>query len=333
MKILAFETSCDDTAVALVENGHNILANITASQTEIHQKYGGVVPEIAARNHINIIIQLIDEAIKKSNYHLKDIDAFAATAFHGLSGSLLIGMMTAKTLSYIYSKPFIGINHIEAHIYANFIENKNLPIPHICLTVSGGHTILVVFKGHNNYQVIGQTVDDAAGEAFDKLSQYLQLGYPGGPIIDKLAKNGNPEKYKLPRPMIKKNNFLFSFSGLKTATLNLIKNLKHNNENYKIEDIAASFQKAVVDTLVTKTIKAAKKYNIKTITLSGGVAANSMLREEFQKECIKNNINFFYPQIKYCTDNAVMVGTLAYYKLKNGYTSKLDTNVIANTLL
>jgi len=330
MKILAIESSCDDTCAAVVENGTRVLSNIISSQTEFHEKYGGVVPEIASRKHINIIEEVIDEALIKSNTRLEEINAFASTAYHGLIGSLLIGLMAGKTLAFRYQKKFIGINHIEGHIYANFINQPDLPIPHLCLTVSGGHTILVLFKDHGQYEVLGQTVDDSAGEAFDKVAQYLQIGFPGGPVIDRLAKTGDPEKYALPRPMLKKDNFLFSFSGLKTAVLNLIKELSEKGQPFKIEDVCASFQAAVVDVLLQKTLKAAKKYQISTLTLSGGVAANSLLRSKFREQAKKQGFNFYYPEIQYCMDNAAMIGTLAYYQYKRGDLSNLDTNAVSN---
>lgn len=333
MKILAIETSCDDTCAAVVEDGHHILSNVVSSQTEFHQKYGGVVPEIASRKHLQVIEQVIDEAMKKAQTLPVDIDLLAATTYHGLSGSLLIGVMAAKSLAYAWGKDFIPLNHIEGHIYANFIDHPDLSFPHLCLTVSGGHTILVLVKTHHHYEILGKTVDDAAGEAFDKVAQYLELGFPGGPIIDKLAQSGHPERYSLPRPMLNKDNFLFSFSGLKTAMLNLIRQQRQDGQDLNLEDLCASFQEALTDVLVRKTFRAAQHYQLPTVTLSGGVAANSRLRTKMAQAAQRHHIRLIIPALPYCMDNAAMMGCLAYYRRQSGYRGSMQANVIANILL
>jgi len=334
MLILGIESSCDDTCASVVENGTIVHSNIISSQNQFHEKYGGVVPEIASRKHLNVITEVIDDALSTAGKKIEEIDLIAATAFHGLTGSLLVGLMAAKTIAYMKQKPFLALNHIEGHIYANYIDHPEISFPHICLTVSGGHTLLILVKGHGKYEKLGETVDDSAGEAFDKTAQYLEIGFPGGPVIDKLAKEGNRDKYILPRPMLYKNNYQFSFSGLKTAVLNLIKELKDKEENFQIQDICASFQQAVVDVLVKKTMKAAKQYQAKAVTLSGGVAANSMLRQEFTKQCGKEKIEFYTPKIPYCMDNGAMIACLAYHRFReNGKTSPLSTNATANISL
>ncbi|MBP7460585.1 MAG: tRNA (adenosine(37)-N6)-threonylcarbamoyltransferase complex transferase subunit TsaD [Candidatus Delongbacteria bacterium] len=333
MKILAIETSCDDTCAAVVEDGHKVLSNVISSQTEFHRKYGGVVPEIASRKHLLVIEQVIDEAMQKAETRPADIDLLAATAYHGLSGSLLVGMMAAKTLAYAWHKDFIPLNHIEGHIYANFIDHPDLEFPHLCLTVSGGHTILVLVKAHHRFEILGKTVDDAAGEAYDKVAQFLELGFPGGPIIDKLARNGNPDRYHLPRPMMNKDNFLFSFSGLKTAMLNLIRDHRQKGEELNMEDLCAGFQEALTDVLVRKTFRAAKHFGIPTVTLSGGVAANSRLRAKMAQAAERHHIRLVIPALPYCMDNAAMMGCLAYYRRQAGCRSNMQANVIANILL
>jgi len=333
LNILALETSCDDTCAAVVKDGHKILSSVISSQTAFHEKYGGVVPEIASRKHFELIDSVIEDALTQAGTTLKEIDLFAATAYHGLSGSLLVGLMAGKTLAWIHQKPFLPINHIEGHIYANFIDHPDLTLPHICLTVSGGHTLLVLVKNHQEYELLGKTVDDAAGEAFDKIAQFLDIGFPGGPVIDRLATRGNPQAFHLPRPMLKKETYNFSFSGLKTAMLNLIRDLKQRSDFFCIEDVCASFQAALVEVLVKKTIQAAQQYGISTITTSGGVAANSLLRKNLGQECERLNIQYYTPALKYCMDNAAMIGTLAYYRYRHGDSSNLKANAVANILL
>ena len=322
MIILGIETSCDDTGIALVQKntkGFKILSNVISSQIKIHAAYGGVVPNLAAREHLKNIESCLKQALKESNN--PKIDLIAVTAGPGLIPSLLIGVNFAKALAYNWQKPIIGINHIEGHIYANWLNNSNsnLNFPILALVVSGGHTQLVLIKNHGKYELLGETRDDAVGEAFDKVAKLLELGYPGGPIISQKAEKGNSEKFNLPRPMINRQNFDFSFSGLKTAVLYEVKkqNPEEINDGY-INDMAASFQQAAIDVLVYKTIKAAKEYKVKNVMLSGGVAANKELRNQLQ-ESVKqelDNVNFQMPDIKLCTDNAAMIAAVAFYKKK-----------------
>jgi len=327
MIILGIETSCDETAAAIVQNKSErfeILSSVVSSQVDIHAKTGGIVPEVAAREHIKNILPIIDQALKKASMDYHKIDAIAVTAGPGLITSLLVGAETAKVLSYTWNKPLTAINHLAAHIYANFIENPKIQFPLLALVVSGGHTELVLMKKHLDYQVIGQTRDDAAGEAFDKVAKLLNLGYPGGPIISKLAKDGDRKAVDLPRPMIKENNFDFSFAGLKTAALYKIQSGKYNLKDKKtIADFCASFEQAAIDVLVEKTIKAAKKYNVKSVLLSGGVAANELLRESLKTK-IKKELPFSHlslPTPKLCTDNATMIAAIGYYyAVKKGFT-------------
>jgi N6-L-threonylcarbamoyladenine synthase len=314
MLILAIESSCDETSVALVRDGKEILANLISSQIDIHAVYGGVVPEIASRQHIEIINPLLEEIFQNNNISSKDIDAIAVTYGPGLQGSLLVGLMVAKTLAWLWDKPLIGVNHLEGHMYSPFLEHDILP-PLLTLLVSGGHTELIIFEKHGNYKLIGKTRDDAVGEAFDKVARLLGLPYPGGPYIDKAAKNGNGKSFDFPRAM--PASYDFSFSGLKTAVLYKIRDLEKENVKIPVDDIAAGFSRAVAGTLVSKTIKAAKEYSLNKIVITGGVAANSMLREEMAKACQENNFNLYVPSMKLCTDNAAMIGCAAYYKFIN----------------
>ncbi len=314
MLILAIESSCDETSIALVRDGKEILSNYISSQIDIHAQYGGVVPEIASRQHIININPLLQQTFNDNNITEKDIDAIAVTYGPGLQGALLIGLLTAKTLAWIWNKPLIGVNHLEGHIYASFLEN-NINPPMLTLLVSGGHTELIHVQEHGKYKLIGKTRDDAVGEAFDKVARLLGLPYPGGPYIDKLSKLGDPNKFNFPKAM--PNTFDFSFSGLKTSVLYKINDLKNENIELPINDLAASFSKAVADTLVSKTIKAAKELGLKTIVITGGVAANSTLREKMQKECDKNKFSLHLPSMKLCTDNAAMIACAAYFKYIN----------------
>jgi len=314
LSILAIETSCDETAAAVIEGDPRIKSNIIASQAKLHARYGGVVPEVAARSHITAIIPTIDLALKKAKTKLSDIDYIAVTQGPGLMTSLMVGIDTAKALGAALNIPVIPINHLEAHIYANFVE-QNIKFPAVILIVSGGHTLLVEVKGHGKYRILGETVDDAAGEAFDKTAKMLGLGYPGGPMISKLAKNGNPAAFDFPRPMINSSNFNFSFSGLKTAVLYKVQQLKSLNLILK-SNLAASVQQAIVDVLISKTEKAVKQYKPKTIMLGGGVAANSLLRQRFSLLAKSYKLNAIIPKLEYCTDNAAMIGLAAYYRLK-----------------
>ncbi len=312
LTILAIESSCDETAAAVIHNG-KIKSNIIASQAELHAQYGGVVPEVAARTHINAIIPTIDLALKKAKTKLDQIDYVAVTQGPGLMTSLLVGIDTAKSLGATLNIPVLPTNHLEAHIYANFVGGKN-KFPAVILIVSGGHTLLVEMKAHGKYRILGETVDDAAGEAFDKTAKMMGLGYPGGPMISKLAKTGNPLAFNFPRPMINSGNFEFSFSGLKTAVLYEIQ--KHKTLTTKLKsDLAASVQAAIVETLITKFKKAIVRYKPKTIMLGGGVAANALLRERFQILATKFKIPGTIPAFEFCTDNAAMIGLAAYYKI------------------
>ncbi|OGC32777.1 tRNA (adenosine(37)-N6)-threonylcarbamoyltransferase complex transferase subunit TsaD [candidate division WOR-1 bacterium RIFOXYB2_FULL_48_7] len=324
MLILSIETSCDETSVAIIGDNCAILANLVSSQIDLHRKYGGIVPEIASRKHIEVINPLIKEALEKAKISFKDLTAVAVTYGPGLIGSLLVGLSAAKAIAYGLNIPLLGVNHLAGHIYANFITSNikhqtskstsKSQFPFICLLVSGGHTMLVLVESHGKYKTLGRTRDDAAGEAFDKIARFLNLGYPGGPIIDKLAKTGNPQAIAFKRPMIEGSyGYDFSFSGLKTAVINLVS----REQSYSIADIAASFQQAVVDVLVDKTIRAADEYNCQTIALAGGVSANSQLRTELQARGQAAGLEVIIPDLEFCTDNAAMIGAAAYYQLTN----------------
>ncbi len=333
INILAIETSCDETAAAVVKDGRYVLSNIISSQIDIHKKYGGVVPEIASRKHIEIIDYVIDEALQKANFKLNDIDAIAVTYGPGLVGALLVGVNETKALAFACNKPLIGVHHIEGHISANYIEDKNFTPPFICLVVSGGHTHIVCVYDYNKYEIMGQTRDDAVGEAYDKVARAIGYGYPGGPIIDNVSKKGNPYAIDFPRVYLEENSYDFSFSGIKSAVLNYINKCKMTNTSFIAEDIAASFQQAVVEVLVNKTIKAAKQKGIYKIAIAGGVAANSSLREYMKQSCEKENISFNYPSPIFCTDNAAMIGSAGYYEYINGNCSKMDLNAVADLKL
>lgn len=328
--LLAIESSCDETAAAVVRNGKEVLSNVISSQIELHKLYGGVVPEIASRKHIENINQVIDEAMEESGLTYDDIDAIAVTYGPGLVGALLVGVAQAKALSYALNKPLVGVNHIEGHISANYIENKDLKPPFLAMVISGGHTHLVMVEDYGKYSIIGRTRDDAAGETFDKVARAIGLGYPGGPKIDKLAKQGNSKAIEFPRAHIEGAPFDFSFSGVKSAVLNYINVAKMKGEEICVEDIAASFQQSVVDVIVSHTIMAAKENNVKSVALAGGVAANSGIREGMKKACDENGIKLYYPSIGLCTDNAAMIGAAGYYEYINGTRHGLDLNAIPN---
>ncbi len=325
--ILAIESSCDETAAAVIKNA-KIKSSVIASQAKLHAQYGGVVPEVAARTHITAIIPTIGIALKKSKTKLSELDHIAVTQGPGLMTSLMVGIDTAKALGAVLDIPVIPINHLEAHIYAGFVKDK-IKFPALILIVSGGHTLLVEMKKHGNYRILGETVDDAAGEAFDKTAKMMGLGYPGGPMISKLAKNGNPAAFKFPRPMINSGNFNFSFSGLKTAVLYKLQELSPITYNLKT-DIAASVQLAIVDVLMAKTERAIERYKPKTIILGGGVAANELLRQRFKKLAISYNLSPIIPAFEYCTDNAAMIGLAAYYKIKSHGSRITDRNFSAD---
>ncbi len=327
--ILGIETSCDETAAAIVEDGNKIISNVVASQIAVHQKYGGVVPEIASRKHMEYIIPVIDRALYTAEKKLDDLSGIAVTYGPGLVGSLLVGLSVAKAIAQARDIPFIGVNHLEAHIYANFLGHKKLKPPFVCLIVSGGHTSLIYMKDFGEYKLLGQTKDDAAGEVFDKVSNVLNLGYPGGPIIEKLAKRGNSLAIKFPRPLMNNKDYDFSFSGLKTAVIYYIRKLKQENKILQVEDVLASFQQAVIDVLVEKTINAAQEFKSKRIVLAGGVAANNLLRKDIKERAKILNIEVFYPSLYLCTDNAAMVASVGYFKLRDNKKSSLNLDAVS----
>ena len=331
--ILAIESSCDETAAAVVKNGREVLSNVISSQIELHKLYGGVVPEIASRKHIEKINQVIEQALTDANVTLDDLDAVGVTYGPGLVGALLVGVAEAKAIAYAKQLPLVGVHHIEGHISANYIENKELEPPFLCLVVSGGHTHLVCVKDYGTYEVIGRTRDDAAGEAFDKVARAIDLGYPGGPKIDKLSKEGNPDAIVFPKAHIEDAPYDFSFSGVKSSVLNYINGCKMKGETYSQADIAASFQKAVVDVLVGNAMRAAKEYGFSKLAIAGGVASNSGLRAAMKEACEANQIAFYHPSPIFCTDNAAMIGVAAYYEYLNGTRHGWDLNAAANLKL
>jgi N6-L-threonylcarbamoyladenine synthase len=328
--ILGIESSCDETSAAVVENGRNVLSNVIASQIDWHRKFGGVVPEIASRKHVELMNPVIEEAMEEAGVKFADLSAVAVTYGPGLVGGLLVGIAAAKGIAYAQQIPLIAINHIEGHIYSNFIAHENLEPPLVCLTVSGGHTDLLYFSQFGEYQILGRTRDDAAGESFDKVARVLELGYPGGPIIDKLAKEGDGEAIDLPRPLINADNYDFSFSGLKTAVLNYINNQKQRGEEVNKANLAASFQQAAVDILVTKVIKAVEETKVKNVILAGGVASNQQLRAELESELYNLGVELYFPPPKLCTDNAAMIASVGYYHWKSGKRTNYDLNAEPN---
>lgn len=330
MKILAIESSCDETAAAVVENRTNVLSNVINTQIELHKLYGGVVPEIASRNHIENISTVVDKAMYESGLSFDEIDAVAVTYGPGLVGALLAGVSYAKGLSYAMGKPLIPVHHIKGHISANYIETPELKPPFICLVASGGHSHIVNVKGYAEYEVLARTRDDAAGEAFDKVSRVLGFGYPGGPAIQKAAEKGNPEAIHFPRVNLKDNGFDFSFSGVKTAVLNYINNAEQKGEKINKYDIAASFQEAVVDVLSEHLIECAKLTGADKVALAGGVAANVPLRERVKSKAAEAGMGFYFPNMKLCTDNAAMIGCAAFAEYESGVVADLSLNAIAN---
>lgn len=327
--VLAIESSCDETAAAVIKNGREIISNIVSTQIEIHKKFGGVVPEVASRNHVVDINPVIEQALAEAGLKFEEIDVIAATYGPGLVGALLVGLSTAKALAYALNKPFVGVNHIQGHIAANYLAFPELRPPFISLIVSGGHTHIVEVQDYNKIQILGKTKDDAAGEAYDKVARAIGLGYPGGPLVDELAKSGEAN-IDFPRSMYKEDNYDFSFSGIKSAVLNYINSKRMKDEEYKAADIAASFQKAVVETLVHKTINAVKDKGYDMVVLSGGVSANSALREAMEKKCKENNLGVYYPPLNLCTDNAAMIGSCAYYRYIEGYENDMYLNARPN---
>lgn len=330
VKIMAIESSCDETSVAVVKNGREIISNVISSQIDMHKKFGGVVPEVASRMHLEVINNIVREALEEAKLSMDDIDAIAVTKGPGLVGALLVGISEAKALSYACKKPLVGVNHMKGHICATFITHKELEPPFICLLVSGGHTYLVYVKDYNNMEVIGKTIDDACGEAYDKVARCLGMNYPGGPEVERLAKLGNDEAIDFPRVMLDKNSYNFSFSGLKTAVLNYLNSKKQKNEEISKEDVCASFQRAVFDVLIFKTEKLMKEKKLDTLVVSGGVSANNTLREEINKMCEKNGFKSYFPDKILCTDNAAMIASSGYYEYISGVRSDLTLNVEPN---
>lgn len=315
MLILGIETSCDETSIAILKDGKKILSNNISSQIDIHKEYGGVVPEIASRQHIKNIATILEESLEEAKVTLEEIDYIAVTYAPGLIGALLVGISFAKGLSYGLGKPLIPVHHIKGHIYANFIEN-DIELPCIALVVSGGHTNIVHIDENHNFTNLGGTLDDAVGESYDKVARVMGIGYPGGPIVDKLYYKGNKDALKIPEPKV--DGYNFSFSGIKTSVINAVNKARMKGENFSPEDLSASFQGKVVEILCKKTLKAAKEKNVKNIVIAGGVAANSLLRSELEKGAKEIGKKLFYPPMSLCTDNAAMIAAAAYYKLKYG---------------
>lgn len=331
--ILAIESSCDETACAIVRNGRVVISNVINTQIAIHTQYGGVVPEIASRKHIENINPVIKKALSDANMTWDDIDAIAVTYGPGLVGALLVGVAEAKALAWALKKPLVGVHHIEGHISANFIQHKELEPPFAGLVVSGGHTHLIKVLDYGEYEIVGRTRDDAAGEAFDKVARAVGLGYPGGPKIDKLSKEGNPDAVQFPRAHVDDAPYDFSFSGIKSAVLNYINQAEMKGETINKADLVASFQKAVVDALVSRAVKLAKESGYNNLAIAGGVAANSCLKETLEKECEANGIKFYSPTPALCTDNAAMIGAAAYYEYIKGTRHGLDLNAVPNLKL
>ena len=332
MQVLGIETSCDETAAAVVD-GKDVRSNVIAAQLDLLEKYGGVVPEVAARRHTELIAYVIDQALQQAGLGLDDIDAVAVTARPGLVGCLLVGVAAAKAIAFARKLPLIGVHHIEGHIVANLISNPELSFPHVCLTVSGGHTMLLLVEDPLRYRVLGSTLDDAAGEAFDKIAKFLGLGFPGGPVISGEAEHGNPKAYAFPRPLLKAANNDFSFSGLKTAVINMFKGDIVSGKQLPVADLAASFQEAVVDVLVTKTLRAAAENGVNAVSVTGGVSANRRLRESCVKAGSRKGISVFFPELSLCTDNAAMIAAAGYAHLVRGETSGLDLTALPNAPL
>lgn len=330
VKILGIESSCDETAAAVVEDGSKVRSNIIYSQIDLHEVYGGVVPEIASRKHVEKINQVIKKAMQEADCTWEELDAVAVTYGPGLVGALLVGVSCAKALAYAKGLPLVGVNHIEGHIAANFIEHEDLKPPFMCMVASGGHSHLVYVKDYTEYEIVGRTRDDAAGEAFDKVARAIGLGYPGGPKVDKLAKEGNPEAIAFPRAHMEDAPYDFSFSGLKSAVLNYLNGCEMKKIEINRADVAASFQAAVVDVLTDNSVRAAKAYGCEKLSLAGGVASNSALRARMTEACEKAGVSFYYPSPVYCTDNAAMIGVQGYHAFMAGERSGLDLNAVPN---
>lgn len=331
--ILGIESSCDETAAAVVKNGRVVLSNVISSQIDLHTLYGGVVPEIASRKHIEKINQVIEEALKQAGVTLDDLDGIGVTYGPGLVGALLVGVAEAKAIAYARGLPLIGVHHIEGHVSANYIEHPDLEPPFMCEIISGGHTHLVIVKDYGSFEILGRTRDDAAGEAFDKVARAIGLGYPGGPKIDKLSREGNPAAIAFPRAHVEEAPYDFSFSGLKSAVLNYLNKCHMTQEAICEADVAASFQQAVVDVLVDTAIRAARDYHMTKLAIAGGVASNQSLRKAMAEACEREKIEFYYPSPVFCTDNAAMIGTAAYYEFLKGTRHGLDLNAVPNLKL
>ncbi len=330
MLVLGIESSCDETAAALVVDGQQVLSNTIATQLDLLKKYGGVVPEIAARRHTELIGYVVKESLDKAGKGLKDVEAVAVTARQGLVGCLMVGVAAAKSISYACRIPIIGVHHIEGHIFASRLSNPGLPFPHVCLTVSGGHAMLLYVRENCRYELLGTTLDDAPGEAFDKIAKFLGLDFPGGPVIDKLARQGNRKAFNFPRPMIRSKSYDFSFSGLKTAIINMFKEKIAQGEALPLPDIAASFQEAIVEVLTAKTMKAAEEHGVKAVSVTGGVSANSRLREAFRDIQKSKGYDVFFPEMSYCTDNGAMIAAAGYARMMLGEISDLRLDVVPN---
>lgn len=331
--ILAIESSCDETAAAVVRNGREVLSNVISSQIALHTQFGGVVPEIASRKHIEKINHVIRLALQEAGVTLEQITAIGVTYGPGLVGALLVGVAEAKAIAFASGKPLVGVHHIEGHVSANYIEHTDLEPPFVCLIVSGGHTHLVIVKDFGEFEIIGRTRDDAAGEAFDKVARAVGLGYPGGPKVDKAARDGNKHAISFPRAKVEGAPYDFSFSGLKSAALNYVNHAKMTSEEIPVPDLAASFQHAVVEALVSRAVLAAQEYGYDKLAIAGGVASNTALREEMQAACEQAGIDFYYPSPIYCTDNAAMIATAAYYEYQKGTRHGWDLNAVPNLKL
>ena len=329
MRILSIESSCDETAAAVVEDGREVLSSVIASQVEEHKLYGGVVPEIASRRHAESIVGVVSEALDKADTTLDDIDAIAVTHAPGLIGALLVGVNFAKGLSLATKKPLVPVHHLRSHIAANYISHKELKPPFLCLVVSGGHSHIVMVESYTKMRIIGRTRDDAAGEAFDKAARTMGIPYPGGIMLDKIADDGDDKAFALPHPKVDDAPYDFSFSGLKTAVINIIHNLEQKGEVVPVDNVCASFRRAVVDCLVTNFIKAAKDLGVTTLVTAGGVSANSLLRRELEAKCKENSFKLYMPQLSLCGDNAAMVGSQGYYEYLSGNIAPLDLNAVA----